>query len=123
MRAPTWWADVNRRLDRWLATRGGHITFDPPPRPEPDRTNPWATNEWHRTLVTPLFVGGPYDGEKDDPRPRHELMLRFQVPLLDGPNEVRWRDLNDPHVERLFAFDAYVYQLGPYVDAFTVEYR
>jgi hypothetical protein len=84
--------------------------------------DPWATNEWQRTFVTPLFVGGPADGKRDEPRPRHALPLRIEVPVVEADGS-EWEDLDDPHVEQHFAFDRYVYRLGPYRDAFTVEYR
>jgi hypothetical protein len=91
-------------------------------RCELDPTDPWASNEWQRTLVTPLFVGGPADGKRDEPRPRHGLPLRIELPLADFV-EVSWLGDNDPHVEQHFAYDSWVYRLGPYRDAFTVEYR
>ena len=86
------------------------------------RPDPWATNEWHRTLVTPVFVGGPADGNHDEPRPRCELAARISMPIVVA-DEILWEDLNDPHVEQRFAFDVYVYRLGPYMNAYGVEYR
>ncbi len=90
--------------------------------PGPDWTDPWASNEWQRTLVAPLFVGGPADGHRDEPRPRYELVERISMPVVSR-GAVLWEDLDDSHVEQRFAVDVYVYRLGVYRDAFTVEYR
>ena len=89
-----------------------------------DLPDPWATNEWQRTLVTPLFVGGPAHGKTDEPRQRHALPLRIEMPAMRAAVEAFLDDHpDDPHIEEHFAFDSYVYRLGPYHDAFTVEYR
>ena len=91
---------------------------------EPDRSDPWATNEWQHTLVTPLFVGGPADGKTDFRRPRHALPLRIETLAMRADVQAFLDDNpGDPHIERYFDVDVYVYRLGPYRDAFTVEYR
>ena len=80
--------------------------------------DPWATNEWQRTLVTPLLVGGPGGGKRLEPRPRYELPLQIQVPV---PPNIRVASVKGG-IETP-RFGKVIYHLGPYVDAFTVEYR
>jgi hypothetical protein len=93
----------------------------------------WTTL-WPQTLVTPVFVGGPADGKRDEPRQRWRLPLRIEVPVMPrlavayrgvvaGPLKALL-EVNDPYVEvREVNFGVHVYRLGPYRDAFTVEYR
>ena len=86
-------------------------------------TDPWAT-PWPQTLVTPVFVGGPADGHSDAPRPHCELPLQIQVPVAKGIKALA-AAFDDDINAALEAppFDAHIYRLGPYRDAFTVEYR
>lgn len=81
----------------------------------------WAT-PWPQTLVTPLFVGGPADGKRDKPRPRCELPLAIRIPTHDSP-PMTVEFLGDVHEVVLPHFGIVTYRMGPYVDAFTVEYR
>lgn len=77
--------------------------------------DPWATTEWPQTLVTPLFVGGPADGKRGEPIVRCKLPLQINIPVLAGAAIAG--DINAS------CFGSVTYKLGPYVDAFTVEYR
>ncbi len=88
-----------------------------------DPDDRWAT-PWPRTLVTPLLVGGPGDGKRLEPRPRHTLPLRIQIPVAKGI-KVLVAAFDEDMNAALEAppFGRVTYRLGPYRDAFTVEYR
>ncbi len=84
--------------------------------------DPWATNEWHRTLVTPLFVGGPAGaGHRGKPMPRCELPLRIKVPVIEK-GLLKVRAASEPLLTRP-PIGSVTYRMGVYRDAFTVEYR
>ena len=83
----------------------------------------WATL-WPQTLVTPVFVGGPADGKRDKPRPRHELPLEIRMPVLgEAAGWMTTELLEDVHEAVLPRLGIVTYRMGPYRDAFTVEYR
>jgi hypothetical protein len=76
---------------------------------------------WPQTLVTPLLVGGKGDGKRLEPRPRHSLPLRIRVPVIEK-GLLKVQAASDPLPTRP-PIGSVTYRMGPYVDAFTVEYR
>ena len=112
-----WWRRLRCR-DPWLLD----VDVEALERgPEPDRTDPWATNEWQRTLVTPVFVGGPRDGAILARRPRHSLPLAIRVPMPGTTMTAEF--VEDVHEAARPHLGIVTYRMGPYRDAFTVEYR
>ncbi len=114
-----WWKRSRLRRAMRRTYRGPPPPSHPMCRCEPDPTDTWG-REWQRTLVTPLFVGGPGDGKRLEPRPRCELPLRIRVPVLEKGLKVRTAD--EPLPTRP-PIGSVTYRMGVYVDAFTVEYR
>lgn len=82
----------------------------------------WTT-PWPQTLVTPLFVGGPRDGAMLERLPRWQLPLAIRVPAPGALNLVTAEFVEDVHDALLPQFGIVTYRMGPYRDAFTVEYR